>query len=24
VLALSLAAALQQPVGETRFGTFRM
>ncbi len=24
VLALSLAAALQRPVGETRFGTFRM
>ena len=24
VVALSLAAALQQPIGETRFGTFRM
>jgi len=24
VLAISLAAALQQPIGETRFGTFRM
>jgi hypothetical protein len=24
VVALSLAASLQQPVPETRFGTFRM